>query len=235
MTTETRTRAPVGKEVANPPLELVSHALCPYVQRAVIVLTEKGIPHMRTYVDLGDTPPWFKEISPLGKVPLLRVGDEVLFESAVICEFLDESYGPRLHPENVLQRARHRAWMEFGSSLLESIWYFYSAKTASAFAEKTAELRRKFTTLEKQLGAGHYFAGADFSMVDVVFGPVFRYFDVFDTVADFGVLEGLPKTQAWRQALAGRASVIKAVSADYPRLLKEFLAKQGSELARCME
>ena len=72
-------------------LELVSHRLCPYVQRAAIALTEKGVTYTRTDIDLAAKPAWFGAISPLGKVPLLRVRDAgreaVLFESSVICEF----------------------------------------------------------------------------------------------------------------------------------------------------
>lgn len=72
-------------------LTLVSHHLCPYVQRAAISLMEKGLSFERVTIDLADKPAWFKAISPLGKVPLLRVnedGDEtVIFESAVILEF----------------------------------------------------------------------------------------------------------------------------------------------------
>jgi glutathione S-transferase len=57
-------------------LELVSHVLCPYVQRAVIALTEKRVPHTRTDIDLAANPAWFRAISPLGRVPLLRVRTE---------------------------------------------------------------------------------------------------------------------------------------------------------------
>ena len=68
-------------------LVLVSHTLCPYVQRAMIVLAEKQADHQRIYIDLKDKPAWFREISPLGKVPVLIVDKEPVFESAVICEF----------------------------------------------------------------------------------------------------------------------------------------------------
>ncbi len=93
------------------PLTLVSFDLCPYVQRAAIVLAEKGVPFKRVDVDLADKPDWFRAISPLGKVPLLKVGGEVLFESAVIVEYLEETEGPALHPADPLAKAKHRAWM----------------------------------------------------------------------------------------------------------------------------
>ena len=60
-------------------LHLISHHLCPYVQRAVIVLDEKNIPHRRTYIDLADKPAWFAALSPLGRVPVLQAeGADVL-------------------------------------------------------------------------------------------------------------------------------------------------------------
>jgi glutathione S-transferase len=103
--------------------ELVSFDLCPFVQRSVIVLREKGIDFDITYIDLADPPGWFRDISPLGKVPLLRVGEEVLFESAVIMEYLDEITPPPLQPADPLLRAKNRAWSEFASGLLmASAW-----------------------------------------------------------------------------------------------------------------
>ena len=64
--------------------KLISHKLCPYVQRAVIALTEKGVPFERIDIDLANKPDWFSGISPLGKTPVLLVGDTAIFESAVI-------------------------------------------------------------------------------------------------------------------------------------------------------
>ena len=127
-------------------LRLVSHHLCPYVQRAVIALTEKGVAHERTYIDLSNKPGWFTAISPLGKVPVLLVdGDTPLFESAVICEYLEETApGPRLHAEDALERARDRAWIEFASATLNDIWGFYTAPDAASFEKKRTGLAGKF-------------------------------------------------------------------------------------------
>src|ERR1044072_3824574 len=101
-------------------LKLISHKLCPYVQRAVIALKEKGVPFERIDIDLANKPDWFLKISPLGKVPVLvveRDGHEVaLFESNVICEYIEDTFpDAKLHPQDALDRAQHRAWMEFGS------------------------------------------------------------------------------------------------------------------------
>ncbi|RQR79136.1 glutathione S-transferase family protein [Burkholderia sp. Bp9012] len=213
-------------------LVLASHVLCPYVQRAAIVLAEKEVPYERRDVDLARKPAWFLAISPLGKTPVLLVNQAPIFESAVICEYLEETLPRPLHPQDPLHRAQHRSWMEFGSAILNAIGAFYAAPDADALERKQHELRVKFTQLDDALGDGPYFAGSHFCMVDAVFGPVFRYFDVFDTIADFGIFAQRPKIQAWRHALANRPSVIAAVSTDYPAALEKFLVARGSELSR---
>jgi glutathione S-transferase len=214
------------------PLTLVSHALCPYVQRAAIVLAEKGVAYRREVVDLSAKPAWFTALSPLGKTPLLLVGDAVIFESAVICEYLDDTLSPRLHPVDPLERARHRAWIEFGSALLSTIGGFYNAPDGTALAEKRDELAGRFARLEATLGEGPFFAGPAFTLVDAAYAPVFRYFDVFDALQDFGVFDLTPKVLAWRRALSQRPSVRRAVQPDYEGLLLGFLRRRRSALAQ---
>ena len=113
------------------PLKLISHKLCPYVQRAVIALTEKGVTFERIDIDLAHKPDWFLGISPLGKTPVLLVGDVPIFESAVILEYLEETQPKPLHPADALVRAEHRGWIEFGSAVLSDIAGFYAAKDES--------------------------------------------------------------------------------------------------------
>jgi glutathione S-transferase len=218
----------------NEKFTLVSHALCPYVQRAAIVLLEKQIPFERIDIDLANKPAWFLKQSPLGKTPVLIVQDQAIFESAVICEYLDDIATPRLHPEHALLRAQHRAWMEFGSSVLNNIGAFYNAPDEAALQARAKEMYAKFSQVEAILKAGPYFSGADFCLVDAVFGPVFRYLDVFDQIADFELLKDLPKVQAWRAALAKRASVQHAAHPDYPALLSQFLLQRKSAISKRM-
>jgi len=214
------------------PLKLISHKLCPYVQRAVIALTEKGTAFERIDIDLAHKPDWFLAISPLGKTPVLQVGDVPIFESAVILEYLEETYPKPLHPADPLKRAEHRAWIEFGSAVLNDIAGFYAAPDEVAFKAKTSQLEARFARLEARVAAAPWFDGEIFSLVDAVFGPVFRYFDVFEEIADFGILAAKPKLARWRKALAARPSVRTAVSADYPTLLRDFLERRNSWLAR---
>ena len=213
------------------PLKLISHKLCPYVQRAVIALTEKGIAFERIDIDLANKPDWFLAVSPLGKTPVLVVGEHAIFESAVILEYLEETEPSPLHPADPLRRAEHRAWIEFGSAVLNDIAGFYAAPDEAAFKAKISQLEARFARLEPRVVATPWFDGESFSLVDTVFGPVFRYFDVFDEIGDFGILAGKPRLARWRKTLAARASVRTAVSSDYSALLRDFLERRNSWLS----
>jgi glutathione S-transferase len=213
------------------PPRLISHNLCPYVQRAVIALTEKDVAFERIDIDLANKPGWFLAISPLGKTPVLQVGDVAIFESAVILEYLEETHLNPMHPADPVRRAEHRAWIEFASAILNDIAGFYAAPDESAFKAKTSQLERRFARLEARAAATPWFDGENFSLVDAVFGPVFRYFDVFDEIADFGILAGKPKLARWRKALAARRSVHTAVAADYQALLRDFIDRRNSWLS----
>lgn len=216
-------------------LKLISHELCPYVQRAVIALKEKDAPYERVDIDLAAKPDWFLALSPLGKTPVLQVGNDAVFESAVICEYLEDTLPPALHPAAPLQRARHRAWVEFASATLNTIWSLYTAKDEAALAEAHRALEQRFGQIERVLeerGEGTYFAGEGFSLVDAAFGPVFRYFDLFDRVDGIRPFEAAPKVRAWRAALARRPSVMAAVRLDYQDTLRQFVIRQDGVLGR---
>ena len=197
-------------------LTLIGHALCPYVQRAVV---------------LANLPSWFLQISPPGKTPALSVGDTPIFESTVICEYLDDTALPHLHPEYALQRARHRGWVEFGSAILNYIGGFYCANNETALAAKRNEVVARFSQIEAVPRGRPFFGGQDFTLIDSIVGPVFRYFDVFEAIGDFAFFLNTPKVQAWRQALASRASVRDAVDAVYATRLMRFIRDRNSALS----
>ncbi len=209
---------------------LISHHLCPYVQRAVIVLAEKGIEHRRTYIDLSNKPGWFVRLSPLGKVPVFQTGDTVLFESQVIAEYLDEVTPGSLHPDDPLEKARHRSWIEFGSQTLNAIGAFYNAKDRVAFEAARKDLRAKFERIGGELH-GPYFSGERFHLVDGVWGTIFRYFNLFDQIHEFGFFDGLNAIQSWRYHIGERPSVASALPSGYEARLLQFLKERNSYLA----
>lgn len=215
--------------------ELISNHLCPYTQRAVIQLDEKGLDHDRVYIDLAAKPAWLLEVSPLGKVPVLRHGGATLFESQAICEYIEEVAPARpLLPMDPWARAGQRAWMEFASATTADVFGFCTAPDADGFERKCADLKARFRALDARLAAGPYFDGAHFGLADAAFAPLLRLFDSFDAIGDFGLFTGLARLPAYRQSLAQRPSVQRAVVADYGERLRLYLLSRGSHLSRLM-
>ncbi len=214
-------------------LTLISHVLCPYVQRAVIALQEQGIAYKRIDIDLNNQPDWFRQLSPLGKVPVLVVDDEVvLFESAVIAEYINEIGNAELLSGTPIDKAGERAWIEFASATLDNIGQLYNVAGEKNYLRAEAELEAKWRHLEARLQQSTFFTGEGFSLVDAAFAPVFRYLDLFEQLVELEFLKRYPKVDNWRQTLAQRDSVKKAVSPEYPILLAEFVAERKSYLGK---
>lgn len=214
-------------------LTLISHTLCPFVQRAAISLAEKGIDFERKDIDLGNKPDWFLKISPLGKVPLLIVSEDgkddvVIFESNVILEYLEDTTEPKLHPTDALERARHRSWNEFASALAGNMWAYYTQSDVEAVDAALADIKAKLSILEDELAknkSGDFFAGEKFSTVDAVYAPIFRYFDMFEQEINLDIIGDLPRVKKWQKVLSNSASVKAVVATNFSQLLKEFIVK----------
>ncbi|WP_085581609.1 glutathione S-transferase family protein [Thalassospira mesophila] len=190
--------------------ELISFDLCPFVQRSVITLLEKNVEFDLTYIDLANKPDWFLEISPLGKVPVLREKGQVLFESAVINEYLDEVNPPSLHPADPFKKAQNRAWVEVGGNQLMHSFRMMMAETREDYETHRDALIKGFRMVENQVG-GTFFNGEHFSLVDTAWAPVFTRLLIIEEVLGEDYLPSYPKIRAWANALVARDSVINSV------------------------
>src|SRR4030081_3838847 len=218
---------------------LVSFKTCPWVQRAAIVLREKKAEFEFRHIEPDNRPDWFLAISPHKKVPVLRVDDSVsLFESNAIAEYLDETIAPRLHPADPVARAINRAWTDYLPSFAEAV-------TAVAYAEDEAEydaaaekIPVPFERLEKALekqGAGPFFNGADYSLVDAAYAPFLQRYVFLDRVKKLGVMEKYPRLKAWTDALMKRPSTHSFPEGEFEAMYREGLRKRGSYLSQFVE
>jgi glutathione S-transferase len=216
-----------------PEIELISFELCPFVQRSVVTLLEKGISFKRTNIDLANKPDWFLSISPLGKVPVLRMGDLILFESAVINEYLDEITPPSLHPADPGTKALNRAWIEYASQLFGIAFRLVTVPDAEAVDEQLEQLLDRLLFLERNLGQGPFFNGADFALVDAAFAPLFIRLDRLVIPAlESDLYAELPGLRRWAEVLLARESVQKACPDDFAARATERFCKMGSYLLR---
>lgn len=200
-------------------LKLISFKICPFVQRSVILLKEKGVDYDITYIDVNNPPEWFLEISPTGKVPVLQVGDTVLFESAVINEYIDEVYSPSLHPVDPLKKAQNRAWMEYTSPMNMSFFQMIMAKENEAGEKAKESLLGQLAGLEKVAVNTPWFNGEDFSMMDISIAPVFTRLAFLKNHLGMDLLEGFPRLQLWSERLITRETVVESVVDDFDEIL----------------
>jgi len=209
-------------------LHLISFKTCPFVQRAVITLKHKKIDFDITYIDLADPPDWFLEISPLEKVPVLKVDDEILFESAVINEYLDEITGGELQPRDPLARAKNRAWIEFASNMLGNLYMMKMSKDAESYDKYRNRLVGQLERVEKRLGDGPWFNGAEFSLADTAFAPLFRQDSVAEGRLSVIDPETMPRVNAWAERLLALPEVRESVVDEFEDLYISAMEKNGS-------
>ena len=209
-------------------LHLISFRTCPFVQRAVITLKHKQIDYDITYIDLADPPDWFLEMSPLKKVPVLKVDDEVLFESAVINEYLDEITGGELQPADPLARAKNRAWIEFASTALGNLYMMKMSKDEENYTRYRDQLVDLLLRVERHLGDGPWFHGEQFTLADTAFAPLFRQDCVADNQLSVIDPKRMPKVAAWASRLLALPEVRDSVVEEFEDLYLQAMQKNGS-------
>ena len=214
-------------------LELIGFPLCPYVQRSVITLLHKQVSFTLTHIDLAHKPEWLLALSPMGKVPCLKIdGCTVLFESQVINEYLDETIAPALHPTDPLERAQHRAWIAFGSEILGDQFQMMVAQGDERFTAASRQLFDKLERLERIRGTGAFFAGESFSLVDAALAPLFMRMEILHALRPLPRWESLDKLRHWTARLMELPEVAGSVTADFPNHLHHYLSDRGSLLLR---
>lgn len=108
-------------------IRFYSMKFCPYAQRIHLVLDAKQIPYDVVYINLTHKPEWFLEKNPVGKVPCLELeGGEILYESLIIADYLDDAYPQRrLYPNNPLMKAKDKLLIEKFSSVINTMYKLY--------------------------------------------------------------------------------------------------------------
>lgn len=196
-------------------VEIISSATCPFAQRTRMALIEKGIDFDLTAIDLSDKPDWFLKISPYGKVPVLRHGGAVIFESAVINEYLEEVFPERpLLPRSPVRRAQARIWIDFANvRFTPHVYKLMLAQEADAQAFQAERLTNALLMMEHEglgkLGDGSYWLGDDISLVDLTFLPHMQRLGVLAHYRDFQTPEECVLLKGWLQLMSQRPSVME--------------------------
>ncbi|HEY6475445.1 MAG TPA: glutathione S-transferase family protein [Polyangia bacterium] len=208
-------------------LELVSHTLCPYVHRAAAMIHEKGVAFERRYIDLKAKPDWFLKISPRGKVPVLLVDGQPLFESMAIIEFLDETQPPSLLPADPFARALQRAWVEVASDLSNAQYRLFIAPTPEEQAAAAEALAPILASYEEAIASG-VIAPDGFGYAHLAIASSVLRFALVEQRLGVQVLRAAPRFEALVRRLAVRPSIARTVPDDYAAAFVNKMTERGS-------
>jgi glutathione S-transferase len=217
-------------------LKLISFKLCPFVQRALIVLRYKGVEHEIAYVDLDNPPEWLLNLSTLKKVPLLLVSDHVIFESTVINEYLDEAYANKLHPEDLILRAKNRNCIEFCNGCMWDVFHLSVKESEREYLEIVDGLLNKFDYVEETVIASPFFNGAAFSLVDASYAPMFQRLAYINVLKE-GVFNPSrhPNITTWKDELLEHDSVRESTVPEFKDLYYKLLWKRRGYISRFLD
>ncbi|MGB9671446.1 MAG: glutathione S-transferase family protein [Halothiobacillaceae bacterium] len=218
-------------------LELVGFKICPFVQRVNILIQHKGIPCTVTYLNPKEPPEWLAVLSPLGKVPLLKVDDQVIFESQVINEFLDETHAPPLMPAAPLARAKVRGWVAVVDELFAGLWQWVTASPGDALDKARERLRHLLNVLEVGAAAEPGgFGGGQLGLMDAALAPFFMRLDLLEA---HGVPQLIgaecPRLDALRRMYADHPSIKASVVPEFAQLYLGFVKGQGGALGNQLD
>ena len=174
-----------------------------------MVLHEKGIDFEVHEVDLSNKSEEFLEVSPYGKVPVLRVNGTSLYESNIVNEYLDEGYeSPKLMPDNPEDRASVRSWMAFADDYLFPAIFGVRMGPRGYSDEQIREARDKLddalSRLERQLEGRRYLTG-EYSLADIAHAGNFHRLRGLAEIGEVPLHE-YPSVAAWMERVEGRES-----------------------------
>ncbi len=206
----------------------------------MIVLRAKSIPFEVTYIDLRNKPDWFLAISPHGKVPVLQVDGEPLFESNAIAEYLEEAEPPHLHPENLIKRARNRAWTDFITTFTPALSGIYYTDSPDDRNERIEAAKPRLAKLEEALANergndGPYFNGPNLSLVDAAYAPFLQRFLYVDRWLGTKLLDEFPLVAAWARALVESDVVAGSVPENFFDEFRTGMRRRGFYVGELMQ
>ena len=194
-------------------IQIYSAILCPFAHRIRLTLLEKGLPFESIEIDPQNKPANFLEISPYGKVPVLKHGDNRVWESAIINEYLEETFpDPPLLPTEPIQRAFARIWINFADTRLFAttgkILHGRDSRPTALLTELTEHLLFvEHEGLRKNPASTPYWLVTGLSLVDLTFYSWFEQLAVLEHFRGFGLPSGLDRLQEWQAVVAEREAV----------------------------
>jgi glutathione S-transferase len=201
-------------------IELITAEVCPYAQRTHMTLIEKGLEFERREVDLSNKPDWFNKVSPYSKVPVVKIGEHVVWESAIINEFIDETHPePALMPSDPFERALARIWIDYCNTVwVDDSYGLLYAKEPAKQAEMKEKVEKDLKKIEfdglRKLSDGPFWLGDKISLVDLTFYPFFERFSAIGKLRGVAIPKDCTRILAWYEKMRARPSAKATAHGD---------------------
>lgn len=198
-------------------MKLYGADVCPFVHRVRLVLAEKGLKHEYVAIDLANKPEWYHEVLPSGKVPLLEHDGFRIWESAIVCEYLDEAFPEKqMMPSEPGARAEARLWFDWiGNSLVGPFYDLLKAETDEDRQTHRATLTKALEKLENEgFQESEFIYQKGLGLVDLMVYPWFERWIVLEHYRGMEVPKALSKLTRWRALMKERSSVRSIAQAD---------------------
>ena len=214
-----------------PNFKLYTSPLSPYGHRVEMCLLEKNISFERIYVDLGNKPDWFIQLSPLGKAPILQIENQVLFDSIAICEYLEETFKEvALHPVDPIQKAINRGWMDFSNGLVSSIFQLASTQNIESFEAKILEIKDKINHFDNNLPTTKFFNGDNISIIDICMVSAIIPFTFIESEFAIDINDNEGVFFDYCNNLMNIENLNKIIPENYEEIFRSYLTKRNSYL-----
>lgn len=214
-----------------PNFKLYTSPLSPYGHRVEMCLLEKNISFERIYVDLGNKPDWFIQLSPLGKAPILQIENQVLFDSIAICEYLEETFKEvALHPVDPIQKAINRGWMDFSNGLVSSIFQLASTQNIESFEAKILEIKDKINHFDNNLPTTKFFNGDNISIIDICMVSAIIPFTFIESEFAIDINDNEGVFFDYCNNLMNIENLNKIIPENYEEIFRGYLTKRNSYL-----
>lgn len=162
-------------------LEIFGVPFSAHTRKVLLALREKGVAFKMVRVIPLAPPPGWSELSPLGKIPVLRTAGLTVADSSVICQYLERVHPtPAIYPSDPIELAK-ALWLEefvdgglaphvLGGLLLQRVFAERFLKRApdEALIRRSLEqeIPPKLAYLEQSI-QGEFLVGSQFSVADI--------------------------------------------------------------------
>lgn len=194
-------------------MKLYSAAISPYASRCRIQIQHKNLPVEILPPPGGMGSDEVKAKNPVGKIPVLDLGDQALAESWAIMEYLENRFPDiPMRPADAFAAARQSEIVRFVDLYLAPAMFPLFLALRGAGDQDTVDkaltgLGQQLKVLDALLSRDDYANKAGLDLVDAALLPIIWYARVLARhFSQADCLEALPTTLAWWQRASSEAA-----------------------------